>query len=133
MESSYVISGIVNAGDFMVISLEDTYIQQGVFGGHVNDGTSQGLYAGKIALQILSSPKAPLPKMIENANSWIFDANALEKHAIILPGKIAKESRIINASKTFLQKYAKYLLFSLYWVDRYHIFRYPLFYALYVP
>ena len=109
-----VIHSIVTAGDFLVISLEDTYIQQGVIGGFANDGMSQGHHAGESALQILTNPAPSLPKINQNVNSWIFDAKALEQHVIVLPEEIEKESRILNLPKTFFEENQKFLFTLLY-------------------
>ncbi|MCW8822378.1 MAG: diguanylate cyclase [Sulfurovum sp.] len=109
-----VIHSIITAGDFVVISLEDTYIQQGVIGGRVNDGMGQGQYAGKMALQILANPESPHPKTNKNVNSWIFDVEALEQHEIVLPKEILKKSRLLNTPKTFFQEHQEHLIILLY-------------------
>lgn len=108
-----VLHSIISAGNFVVISLEDTYIQQGVIGGRVNDGKGQGHYAGKMALQILENPGSLLPKTNKNVNSWIFDIKALEEHEIVLPKEILKKSRLLNTPKSFFQEYLIILLYGL--------------------
>lgn len=109
-----VIHSVVTSGDFLVISLEDTYIKQGVIGGFANDGISQGSHAGEMALQILTNPKSPLPKINKSVNNWIFDAKALEQHAVVLPKEIVKQSRFLNLPKTFFEQHQKLLITLLY-------------------
>lgn len=109
-----VINRIVKRGSFVVMSLEDTYIQQGVTGGYAVDGISQGTEAGKLALQILLHPESPLPKVDKNTNDWIFDAEVLQREAIPLPEEIAKESRFLNTPKTFFQNHQGVIVYLLY-------------------
>lgn len=101
---SEAVHEIVHAGDFHVFSTEDTFIQQGVIGGHASNGIFQGKEAGKLALQIISHPNAPLPERIKETNKWIFDIQALKQHNIMLPDAIASQSTFINRPTTFYQK-----------------------------
>lgn len=98
------IHDVVNAGDFHIFSMEDSYIQQGVIGGHADSGVIQGQKAGEIALQILSHPDAPLPHIDEDNNGWIFDSEALKQHNIILPSNILAQSTLLNPPQSFYNK-----------------------------
>lgn len=95
---------IVHAGNFHIFSLEETFIQQGVIGGHADGGTIQGREAAKLALYILSHPASPLPKIVKDTNGWFFDAEALKLHNITLPKYIAAQSIFLNTPATFYQK-----------------------------
>ncbi|HEX5710572.1 MAG TPA: diguanylate cyclase [Sulfuricurvum sp.] len=114
-----VTNRIVRAGAFVVLTLEDTYIQEGVLGGYCVDGHAQGEEAGKLALQILLHPKLPLSHVEINTNHWIFDAKALSEKGIVLPRAIEFKSQFLNPPKTFFQLYQQqiinlvYLLFSI--------------------
>ncbi|MCX6074320.1 MAG: diguanylate cyclase [Campylobacterales bacterium] len=114
MHLNQVINLIVHAGNFVILSLEDSYIQQGVIGGHADRGITQGSQAGKLALQILLHPGSPLPKMVQDSNEWIFDAQALKQYAIRLPDEIASHSIVLNPDKTFFQQHQELLQQLLY-------------------
>jgi diguanylate cyclase (GGDEF)-like protein/PAS domain S-box-containing protein len=105
---------IKNAGDFVIISSEDTYIQQGVIGGYVNRGEGQGEEAGKIAKDILLHPTSPLPTAQQHLPNWVFDTQAIHENGIRLPTDIAEKAIYINAPETFFKKHYKVLVFILY-------------------
>jgi len=109
-----VITHIEKSGHFVILSLEDTYIQDGVLGGYAVDGITQGVEAGKLALQILSNPETPLPSGDQKSNGWIFDAEALQSQKIVLPEEIRAQSRFLNTPETFFQKYQDALINLLY-------------------
>lgn len=109
-----VISRISRLSPFVLLSLEDAYIQQGVIGGYSVDGIAQGSEAGKLALQILSHPETPLPKTDKNTNGWIFDAEALQSQRIALPEEIRMQSRFLNTPETFFQKHEELIVYLLY-------------------
>lgn len=109
-----VTNRIVRAGGFVVLTLEDSYIQEGVLGGYCVDGNAQGAEAGKLALQIYLHPKLPLTHVDKNTNSWIFDAKALKSNGIILPKDIAFKSIFLNPPKTFLQQYQQQIIYLVY-------------------
>ncbi|HEX5670061.1 MAG TPA: diguanylate cyclase [Sulfuricurvum sp.] len=98
------IDDIVNAGNFHIFSMEDTFIEQGVLGGHADDGTIHGREAAKIVMHIITHPELPLPQVIQDINSWIFDVQALKEQNIRLPGDIAAKSMFINRPLTFYQR-----------------------------
>ncbi|MDP3300996.1 MAG: diguanylate cyclase [Sulfuricurvum sp.] len=95
---------IVHTGGFHMLSMEDTFIVQGVLGGHADNGMTQGREAAKIVLQIITHPELPLPKRIQDTNGWIFDIQALKQQNIKLPDDIAAKSIFINRPMTFYQK-----------------------------
>lgn len=109
-----VITRIKKSGRFVILSLEDTYVQEGVLGGYSVDGIAQGGEAGNLALQILSHPGSPLPKTDKNTNGWIFDAEVLQSQRIALPEEIRMQSLFLNPPETFLQKYQEALIDLLY-------------------
>lgn len=109
-----VTNRIVHAGAFTVLTLEDSYIQEGVLGGYCVDGHAQGEEAGKLALQILLHPKLPLSHLDIHTNQWIFDAKALKDKGIILPRDIEFKSRFLNPPRTFFQQYQKLMLNFIY-------------------
>ncbi len=46
------LASIVNSGDFTTISMEDDYLEDGILGGYVTNGFSQGKEAANLALKI---------------------------------------------------------------------------------
>lgn len=98
------IHDIVNAGNFHIFSMEDSFIEQGVLGGHADDGTIHGREAAKILMQIIAHPELPLPQVIQDFNRWIFDVQALEQQNIRLPSDILAKSIFINRPLTFYQR-----------------------------
>jgi diguanylate cyclase (GGDEF)-like protein/PAS domain S-box-containing protein len=112
------INEIKDVGNFILIALEDTYVQQGVIGGFVNVGRTEGAEAGKIALKVLKDP-AKSPQSVVSKHEFLFDVKALNKLHIILPEEIAKKSQLINQQATFAHRYedvfmdAVYLLLTL--------------------
>ncbi|MGA9046622.1 ABC transporter substrate binding protein [Sulfuricurvum sp.] len=109
-----VITHIKKSGHFVILSLEDTYIQEGVLGGYAVDGITQGSEAGKLALEILSDPEAPLPSGDQKSNGWIFDAETLQSQKIVLPEEIRMQSRLLNTPETFFHKHQEVLIHLLY-------------------
>ena len=105
---------IKNAGDFIIISSEDTYIQQGVLGGYVNRGKCQGEEAGKIAENILLHPTSLLPAAHQYLPRWVFDIQALHEQGITLPANISEKVIYINVPETFFQKHYESLAFILF-------------------
>ncbi len=109
-----IIYEIINAGDFIVISSEDSSVQQGVIGGYANTGKSQGEMAGKMAKDILLNPDRKLPKPQQSHSDLIFDVQALKKYEIKLPTEIASQSSYINIPQTFFQKHNELMVVMLY-------------------
>ncbi len=109
-----VTNRIVRAGKFVVLTLEDAYIQEGVLGGYCVDGNAQGTEAGKLALQIYLHPKSPRTQVDKNTNNWIFDAQALASNGIVLPRDIAFKSIFLNSPKTFFQQYQQHIIYFVY-------------------
>lgn len=110
----HVIKQIVNAGSYVVLSLEDSYIQDGVLGGYAVDGNAQGAEAGKLALAILSYPGSPLPSTVKNTNNWIFDDRVLQRYKFALPDETGSRSTFLNLPKTFFQKHQELFVNLLY-------------------
>lgn len=108
------IETIVHAGNFQIFSLEDTFILDGVIGGHADSGFDQGKAAAQTVLQILSHPSSPLPDVRDDTHGWIFDVKALTQHAITLPEDIARESTFLNQPESFYQKHEELITNSIY-------------------
>jgi PAS domain S-box-containing protein len=106
------LSLIVNAGNFTIISMEDVYLQKGVFGGYVTSGFSQGKEAADLVIQILrgNSP-ASIPLAKESPNEWIFNYPQLKKIGIS-SSQLPENSVILNRPLSYYDQY-KYRIWSV--------------------
>lgn len=68
------IGSIVTSGHFTIISMEDVYLHEGVLGGYVTSGISQGKKAAELAIKILMGKSAiSLPVMDKSPNQYMFN------------------------------------------------------------
>lgn len=102
------------SGNFIVLALEDTYVQQGVLGGFVSNGKLQGQEAGEIALKILTNTDSKFPESIMGTHNFIFNYQALNKFNITLPQDIAQKSQLLNLPVPFTKKYQNVLILAVY-------------------
>lgn len=109
-----VISEIKKIKNFFIISLESSYIKNGVAGGYAVDGLTQGEKAGNIALKIMQHPNTPLPKPLIDSGGWIFDVQVLKQQGVKLPAEIAEKSKLINVPETFYQKHEELITNLIY-------------------
>lgn len=110
-----VIDRIRDNGKRTIVSMEDTYIKNGVIGGYVVDGEAQGEEAGKIALAMLSGLSG---KLIDDehlrASGWIFDGTQIRRRDIVLPEEIEVQARWVNLPKTFYQEHETLIIGGMY-------------------
>ncbi len=84
-----VIDSLGKTGDFMIVSMEDVYILEGVLGGVVTSGWAQGEAAARIAGRILAGEKVEdIPVLNTSVNVAKFEFDQLKRFDIeqsILP------------------------------------------------
>ncbi len=84
-----VINSLGKTGDFMIVSMEDVYILEGVLGGVVTSGWAQGEAAARIAGKILAGEKVEdIPVLSTSVNVATFEFDQLKRFDIpqsILP------------------------------------------------
>ncbi|GAB4441146.1 MAG: hypothetical protein OHK0040_12510 [bacterium] len=85
-----------------IFTVSDHMVKNGVVGGKVTYGISQGEEAGKMAIKILSgTPADKIPILMKSPNRYLFDGTALEKHSIPL-ATLPKDSVVINKPVSYI-------------------------------
>ena len=99
------IASIAQAGNFMIISMEDAYLEKEVLGGYVTSGFSQGEEAANLAIQILKghSPSS-IPLVRESPNKYMFNYSQLERVGLAI-SKLPEKSIILNKPQSFYDQY----------------------------
>ena len=98
----------------IVISMEDTYVMEGVLGGYVTNGRNQGKSAANCVLAFLHGKAiTDLPPTRKSPNVYVFDDRVLQKLNISLPGSVRSQAVIFNPRPDFYQRYHILLLGSL--------------------
>ena len=95
---------ISSAGDFIILSMEDSYLLEGVLGGYVTSGRQQGHTAATLALKYQQGvPIKNIPIILNSPNEYIFDYRELKKNKIILPDTILGTANILNKPPNFFE------------------------------
>ncbi len=77
----------------VIVSMEDSYVMEGVLGGWVTSGREHGRTAAKLMLSYLhGTPLASLPPVLKSPNTFIFDDRVLEHSGIVLPPSIRSQA-----------------------------------------
>jgi len=99
------INKIANAGDFIIISMEDSYLLSGVLGGYVTSGKRQGYSAATMALEYQRGKSViEIPPVLISPNEYIFDYAEMDKNNIKLPAEILAIANILNVPLSFYQR-----------------------------
>jgi diguanylate cyclase (GGDEF)-like protein len=102
---SDIIEKIVTAGDFIVMSMEDAYLFDGVIGGYVTNGRVQGEKASELAASYFSGRAInELQMVITDTNSYVFDDRLLRKYQVDLPDIIREQALISNLPESWYEK-----------------------------
>jgi len=95
---------IVKAGDFIILSMEDAYLQPGVLGGWVTSGPGQGrAAAGLLRRHLDGAPLAALPPVEDSPNEYIFDDAELLRAGVSLPESISRQARHFHVLPSFYE------------------------------
>lgn len=93
---------ISNAADKIILSMEDTYVMDGVLGGFVTSGEQQGLAAAHLVTDLLSGTAVEkLDFVSDSPNKYLFDFAILEATAISLPDDVLAEATLLNKPLPF--------------------------------
>ena len=105
------LNSIVSAGNFTIISMEDVYLEEGILGGYVTSGFSQGKEAANLTVQILqgNSP-ASIPLVEESPNQYMFNYPQLKKIGLAI-SQLPENAIILNRPQSFYDLY-KYRIWS---------------------
>ena len=88
----------------IVISMEDSYLFDGVLGGYVTSSYLQGETAAKLLKAHLNGASMKsLEPILNSPNQYMFNDNELFKLDIKLPSKLFEVSKIINPRVSFFQ------------------------------
>ena len=99
------ISAIVQAGRFIIISMEDVYLYPGVLGGYVTSGHKQGAAAAELSARHLAGTAVAALKPIEaSPNEYLIDAAELERLGLTLPPGLAGHATMLNPLSTFYER-----------------------------
>jgi PAS domain S-box-containing protein len=99
------LEGIVRAGDFLVISMEDVYVRAGVLGGYVTHGQAQGRAAGRLAIRVLHGERpGDIPYLTTSPNRFMFDHRRLSALGVD-PADLPADSIILNRPVSFYDQY----------------------------
>ena len=110
---STTIDTIAQTGNFTILSMEDAYLTDGVLGGYVASGFSQGKEAASIIVQIIEGIlPASIPLMDESPNEFIFNYPQLKKHGISI-SQLPEQSIILNRPLSFYNQYKYYIWISI--------------------
>ncbi len=105
------ISRIVQSGHFVVFSMEDAYMLEGVMGGYVTSGKKQGHTAARMVLTYLSGTKTnQIPVVTQSPNEYIFDQRELLKNDLHLPERILATATILHKKPTFYERNRTFIL-----------------------
>lgn len=100
-----IIGRIVDSSDRIIISMEDSYLYDGVLGGYVTNGRQQGTLAAELATRLLHGEDITQLGTITNGTStYIFDELLLKKFGIHLPTKIMDEAIFFNQSASWYEQ-----------------------------
>jgi diguanylate cyclase (GGDEF)-like protein/PAS domain S-box-containing protein len=109
------LAAIVNAGRFVVFSMEDAYLYPGVLGGYVTSGPGQGRAAAQLLIRHLNgAPVRELPPIEASPNAHIVDETELLKAGLVLPDDIAGQVTLVNKAPTFYESNRPIILGTLY-------------------
>jgi len=109
------IKAIVNAGHFVVFSMEDAYLYPGVLGGYVTSGPREGRAAAGLLIRHLNGVAvSALPPIETSPNEYIIDESELLKAGFVLPGDIATEATLVNPLPSFYESNRRIILGTLY-------------------
>ena len=107
------IRSIVNSGRFTIISMEDAYLQDGILGGYVTSGFSQGKEAANVALKIFKGESVfSIPLVEESPNQYMFNYPQLKKFGLSI-SQLPKESIIYNKPVSFYDIYKYKIWFAM--------------------
>ena len=109
------LNAIKQSGDFVVISMEDAYLQPGVLGGWVTSGLRQGRAAAEMLSQYVNGiPLIAQPPIEASPNEYIFDDVELKRINLKLPQYIDQIATHLNVQPSFYNSHRKLVLSSLY-------------------
>jgi PAS domain S-box-containing protein len=109
------LDAIVRSGDFIILSMEDAYLQKGVLGGWVTSGPRQGKAAAELLRRHLEGASLDsLPPIEESPNEYVFDDLELERVGLTLPPEVDRRALHLNVQPGFYEANRRIVLGVLY-------------------
>ncbi len=106
---------IVQAGHFVVMSMEDAYLYPGVLGGYVTSGPAQGrAAAGLLVRHLQGTPVADLPPILQSPNVYVLDESEMVKSGLALPRNLSGQVKLRNPLPSFYEANRAVILGTLY-------------------
>lgn len=97
-----VVSKIVNAGNFVIFTMEDAYFFDGVLGGYVTSGNLQGSKAAWLVLDLYKGKSIQqIENIVVSPNTYIFDQSELNNRKIILSKEVKENALFYNIPPSF--------------------------------
>jgi len=98
-----------------IIAMEDGYIVDGVIGGYVTSGISQGSHTGKMAKAYLNgTPVSAISHLLSSPNELMLDVKALQEYHIPLPESLAQQAVLLNPQQSFYEREKPLIIGSFY-------------------
>jgi ABC-type uncharacterized transport system substrate-binding protein len=111
----YSINALSKIDNIILMSMEDAYIQNKVIGGYVTNGIKQGELAAQKVQSILQNiPVHEIKSTFSDANTYMFNREALLEAQIYLPEHIKHESIILNEEMSFYIRHESTILNSFF-------------------
>lgn len=108
------IKKISASGDFIIFSMEDTYLDHGILGGYVTSGSRQGITAAKLALENINGKAvSDIYPVLDSPNAFIFDHKELTRRNISIPPAFKASTIILNSPPSFYEKHKFYIISSI--------------------
>lgn len=101
LENHDILPQLANAAMVPIFGATDDMIDQGIIGGLLKSGYSQGKHAAELAQQILSGLSVKdLPVLMETPHAYTFDYHQLERFGLSFDD-LPSETQLINEPQTF--------------------------------
>lgn len=98
-----------------IIAMEDGYIFDGVIGGYVTSGSSQGSYTGKMARAYLNGTAVVnMPPILTSPNEFILDVKSLNALHIDLPNELSQQAILLHPQPSFYEREKQLIISSIY-------------------
>jgi signal transduction histidine kinase/ActR/RegA family two-component response regulator len=105
----------INALNNPVIAMEDAYIFDGVLGGYVTSGESQGSHTGKMAkAYLMGIAISNIPPILTSPNEFILDANSFQKQSLQIPTELSEQAILLNPQQRFYEREKPLIIASIY-------------------
>ena len=100
----YKVSNAIKTSSAPVFGASDVLLSEGIVGGYLLRGYTNGVAIAKLTLAYLDGQKIDTSKPLVVPSEWIFDYKMLQKYNID-ESRLPKEATIINPPKSFFEEH----------------------------